>query len=138
MIFSIIFLKVLLPFQRTLFIFVSYGNAGHTTARTANIVYKTLGFKWLNQAFCPASAFVSADRYEARNPQRFIHATVTVHCKKTKQPTEWQRNFCCIKSRKKMKAHRTFRHICLCPTQKPTLRKAKRAFILPTHTISCW
>jgi len=23
------------------------------------------------------------DRYEARNPQRFIHATVGVHCKKT-------------------------------------------------------
>jgi hypothetical protein len=42
-----------------------------------NIVYKTLGFKWLNQAFCPASAFVSADRNEDRNPQRFIHATVT-------------------------------------------------------------
>lgn len=41
-----------------------------------NIVYKTLGFKWLNQAFCPASAFVSADRNVARNPQRFIHATV--------------------------------------------------------------
>jgi len=41
-----------------------------------NIVYKTLGFKWLNQAFCPASAFVSADRNEARNPQRFIHAAV--------------------------------------------------------------
>jgi|LDZT01.1.fsa_nt_gi hypothetical protein len=40
-----------------------------------NIVYKTLGFRWLNQAFCPASAFVSADRNEARNPQRFIHAT---------------------------------------------------------------
>jgi hypothetical protein len=41
-----------------------------------NIVYKTLGFMWLNQAFCPASAFVSADRNEARNPQRFIHANV--------------------------------------------------------------
>ena len=32
-----------------------------------------------------------------------------------------------------METHHTFRHICLCPTQKPTLRKAKRAFILPTH-----
>jgi hypothetical protein len=39
---------------------------------TANIVYKTLGFKWLNQAFCPALAFVSADRDEARNPQRIL------------------------------------------------------------------
>ena len=41
-----------------------------------NIVYKTLGFKWLIEAFCPASTFVSADRDEARNPQRFIHVTV--------------------------------------------------------------
>ncbi len=37
---------------------------------------KHWGVKWLIQAFCPASAFVSADRNEARNPQRFIHATV--------------------------------------------------------------
>jgi hypothetical protein len=44
-----------------------------------NIVYKTLGFKWLNQAFYPASAFVSADRNEVRNPQRFIHATVGIN-----------------------------------------------------------
>jgi uncharacterized protein len=41
-----------------------------------NIMYKTLGFKWLLEVFCPASAFVSADRDEARNPQRFIHVTV--------------------------------------------------------------
>ena len=46
-------------------------------------MYKTLGFKWLNQAFCPALAFMSADRNEARNPQRFIHATVVSHYKKT-------------------------------------------------------
>ena len=39
-------------------------------------MYKTLGFKWLLKVFCPASAFVTADRYEARNPQRFIHVTV--------------------------------------------------------------
>jgi len=39
-------------------------------------VYIALGFKWLNQAFCPASAFVFADRNEARNPQRYIHVTV--------------------------------------------------------------
>jgi len=36
-----------------------------------NIVYKTLGFKWLIESSCPALAFVSADRDEARNPQRF-------------------------------------------------------------------
>lgn len=47
-----------------------------------NIVYKALGFRWINQAFCPASAFVSADKNEARNPQRFIHATVRAHAKK--------------------------------------------------------
>jgi len=51
--------------------------------------------------------------------------------KRQKPTTERQRNFCCIRTKKK--THRTFRHICLCPTQKPTLRKAKRAFILPTH-----
>jgi len=28
------------------------------------------------EAFCPASAFVSADSDEARNPQRIIHVTV--------------------------------------------------------------
>jgi len=39
-------------------------------------VYKTLGVKWLNQSPCPASAFVSVDNDEARNPQRFIHVTV--------------------------------------------------------------
>ncbi len=44
-------------------------------------MYKTLGFKWLIEAFCPASAFVSADRNEARNPQRFIHVTVSMHLK---------------------------------------------------------
>ena len=39
-------------------------------------MYKTLGFKWLHEVFCPASAFATADRNEARNPQRFIHVTV--------------------------------------------------------------
>jgi len=37
---------------------------------------KHWGIKWLNQTFCAASAYVSADRNEARNPQRFKHATV--------------------------------------------------------------
>ena len=82
----IISIKVMLPFQRTFTIFVSYGNAGHTAA--ANNVYKTLEFNWLNQAFCPASAFVSADRNEARNPQRFIHATVIGNVRAS--PTDWQ------------------------------------------------
>ena len=36
-------------------------------------MYKTLGFRWLNEVFCPASAFATADSDEARNPQRFIH-----------------------------------------------------------------
>ena len=34
---------------------------------------KALGFKWLHEVFCPAFAFVTADRKVARNPQRFIH-----------------------------------------------------------------
>jgi hypothetical protein len=49
--------------------------------RRHKIVFITLGFKWLNQAFCPTSAFVSADRDVARNPQRFIHVTVLHHLK---------------------------------------------------------
>jgi hypothetical protein len=40
-------------------------------------MYKTLGFKWLFEVFCPASAFVTADSDEARNPQRFIHVSVS-------------------------------------------------------------
>ena len=48
----------------------------------ANIMYKTLGFKWLCEAFCPAFAFATADSDEARNPQRFIHVTVGGHAKK--------------------------------------------------------
>ena len=40
-------------------------------------MYKTLGFRWLIESFCPASAFVSADSDEARNPQRFIYVNVS-------------------------------------------------------------
>jgi hypothetical protein len=47
-----------------------------------NIMYKTLGVKWLCEVFCPASAFVTADRDEARNPQRFIHVTVITNTKR--------------------------------------------------------
>jgi len=39
-------------------------------------MYKTLWIRWLHECFCPASAFATADRDEARNPQRFIHVTV--------------------------------------------------------------
>jgi hypothetical protein len=45
-------------------------------------MYKTLGSKWLYEVFFPASAFVSADSDEARNPQRFIHVTVTAKQRK--------------------------------------------------------
>jgi hypothetical protein len=45
-------------------------------------MYKTLGIKWLHEAFCPALAFVSADSDEARNPQRFIHVTVVHNTKR--------------------------------------------------------
>ena len=38
---------------------------------TTNIVYKTLGFKLLLQAFCPASAFVSADSDAATQSPTF-------------------------------------------------------------------
>jgi len=39
-------------------------------------MYKTLGFKWLIEGLNSASAFATADKEEARNPQRFIPATV--------------------------------------------------------------
>ena len=42
-------------------------------------MYKTLGFRWLFEVFCPALAFATADRDEARNPQRFIHVSVGVN-----------------------------------------------------------
>jgi len=48
-------------------------------------MYKALGVKWLFEIFCSASAFVSLDRVEARNPQRFIHVTVTPNCKRQKK-----------------------------------------------------
>jgi hypothetical protein len=50
-----------------------------------NIMYKTLGFKWLREVLCPASAFATADRDEARNPQRIHTCTVSGHLK-TKSP----------------------------------------------------
>lgn len=49
---------------------------GNKESTAYNIMYKTLGFKWLLEVFCPASAFATADSDEARNPQRFIHVTV--------------------------------------------------------------
>jgi len=39
-------------------------------------MYKKLGFKWLIEGFCSASAFATADKDEARNLQRFIHVAV--------------------------------------------------------------
>ena len=44
-------------------------------------MYKTLGFKWLLEVFCPASAFATPDIDEALNPQRFIHVTVASNAK---------------------------------------------------------
>lgn len=48
-----------------------------------NIMYKTLGLRWLFEVFYPALAFATADRDEARNPQRFINVSVTANLKKT-------------------------------------------------------
>jgi hypothetical protein len=41
-------------------------------------MYKTLRVKWLFEVLYSALAFVSADRVEARNPQRFIHVPLAV------------------------------------------------------------
>ena len=35
-------------------------------------MYKILGFKWLCEVFCPASAFATADSDASRNPQRIL------------------------------------------------------------------
>ncbi len=43
---------------------------------------KTLGFRWLIEVFCPASAFSTADSDEVRNPQRFTHVTVSCNPKR--------------------------------------------------------
>lgn len=51
-------------------------------------MYKTLGVRWLLECFCSASAFVSADRDLARNPQRFIHVSVSVHTEKKEEAPE--------------------------------------------------
>ena len=56
-------------------------------------MYKTLGFRWLLEVFYPAFAFATADRDEARNPQRFIHVTVRCSCKKMEKETLcWLKN----------------------------------------------
>lgn len=46
-------------------------------------MYIRLGFMYLRHIWCPASAFKTAERDEARNPQRLIH--VTVWCKLKKE-----------------------------------------------------
>lgn len=46
-------------------------------------MYKTLGAKCLFKISCPASAFATADRNVARNPQRFIRVIVVRHYKQT-------------------------------------------------------
>lgn len=47
---------------------------------------KTLGFRWLIEVFCPASAFSTADSDEVRNPQRFTHVTVSGKWVRTDNP----------------------------------------------------
>ena len=79
-------------------------------------MYKTLGFRRLFECFCPALAFVSADRYEARNPQRFIHVTVVFHAKE--RPCD--------------KCQRTFSTFAS-PNSQADASACKRAKFLPTH-----
>jgi len=45
-------------------------------------MYITLVVKCLLKALCHALAFVTAEREVARNPQRFIHVTVSAMLKK--------------------------------------------------------
>jgi len=69
---------------------------------------------------------VSADRNEARNPQRFIHATVTNNPKKN----DTADNFAALRQKKKryneQPTHKTA-HL-QAPTHKPMLQLAKELF----------
>lgn len=56
-------------------------------------MYKTLGFRWIFEVFCPATVFASADSDEACNPQRFIHVTVTGKEKKEKNDTLYRKPY---------------------------------------------
>ena len=49
-------------------------------------MYKILGFRWLLECFCPAPTFVMADSDDARNPQHFIHVTVSGKWVRTDNP----------------------------------------------------
>jgi hypothetical protein len=80
-------------------------------------MYKTLGVKWLLETFCPTSTFVTADRDEARNPQRFIHVTVTCKAKKT----EMIRIKCLPKEKIEKPMH--VAHICKRVQFLPTLKR---------------
>lgn len=42
--------------------------------------YKILGFKWLNQIFSPALAFVSADMNLSLTTKHFIHENIGNNC----------------------------------------------------------
>jgi hypothetical protein len=49
-------------------------------------MYKTLGFMWLFEESYPASAFVTADRDQARKPKRFIPPAVRTVYNPEKSP----------------------------------------------------
>lgn len=87
-------------------------------------MYKTSGFRWLHEAFCPASAFVTADKDDTRNPQRFIPVTVIVHCQKTETYDRMTKEYLLHKGKKK-KVNRTVKHIWFLPTHKANNEKPK-------------
>ena len=92
-------------------------------------MYKTLGFKWLFEVFCPAIAFATADREDTRNPQRFIHVPLCLILKKTtvqqindRKMTEIKA-FASAKSKEvqtNAQADTQLHHICFCPNRTST------------------
>lgn len=67
-----------------------------------------------------------------RNARQLLASTVTVHCKKDKTDDRMTKVFLLHKDKEKGNPPHIQAHLAL-PDTKATLRKAKRAFILPTH-----
>jgi len=76
-----------------------------------NIIYKILGFWRLHEPSCPAPTLVTADKDAHRSPNISYMWPLSLSVKS--QPHKW--------------------HIWFFPTHKPTLKKPKEPFFLPTH-----
>ena len=76
--------------------------------------------------------FASIEIY-GKNATLANFQNVTVHCKKDKTDDRMTKVFLLHKDKEKGNPPHIQAHLSLPDTQRPMLRKAKRAFILPTH-----